>query len=108
MSSNLIQLTDDNFEEEIINAKKPALIDFWATWCNPCQMIAPIIAEIADEYESKLIVGKLDVEDNHLISSKYNIRSIPTLLIIIDGEVKDSLVGAIPKEKLKNIIDNYI
>lgn len=104
----LITLTDDNFEEEVLKSDKPVLIDFWATWCGPCRMIAPIVEEMSTEYEGKAKIGKLDVDSNQKTSIKYGVRSIPTLLIFKDGEVKQTIIGAIPKpqivEKLESVI----
>ena len=104
----LIKLTDENFEDEVIKSDKPVLIDFWATWCSPCRMIAPIVEELATEYEGKAKIGKLDVDSNQQTSIKYGVRSIPTLLIFKDGEVKETIIGAVPKknivEKLNSVI----
>jgi thioredoxin 1 len=92
-----ITATDSNFDAEVINSDKPVLVDFWATWCGPCRMIAPVIEEIASEYEGKAKVAKLDVDANPQVSMKYGIRSIPTLLIFKNGQVVDQIVGAVPK-----------
>ncbi len=97
-----IEITDDNFETEVIKSDKPVLIDFWAIWCGPCKLIAPIVEELASEYEGKLKVGKLDVDSNQQTSIKYGVRSIPTLLVFKDGELKDTVIGAVPKA---NIVD---
>ncbi|MBI1931137.1 MAG: thioredoxin [Ignavibacteriales bacterium] len=92
-----ITFTDDNFENEAINSELPVLIDFWAAWCGPCRMIAPIIEELADEFNGKLKVGKLDVDVNQQTAIKYGVRSIPTVLLLKDGKVKDTIIGAVPK-----------
>jgi thioredoxin 1 len=98
----LITITDDNFEEEVIKSDKPVLIDFWAVWCGPCRMVAPIVEELASEYEGKVKIGKLDVDSNQQTSIKFGVRSIPTILIFKDGKVKETIIGAVPK---KNIVE---
>ena len=98
----LITITDDNFEEEVIKSDKPVLIDFWAVWCGPCRMVAPIVEELAMEYEGKVKIGKLDVDSNQQTSIKFGVRSIPTILIFKDGKVKETIIGAVPK---KNIVE---
>ena len=95
-----ITFTDENFEEEVVNSDKPVLIDFWAVWCGPCKIIAPVIEELAGEYEGKVKVGKLDVDENQRVSIKYGVRSIPTLLIFKNGKVKDTIIGAVPKAQI--------
>ncbi len=95
-----ITFTDSNFEEEVIKSDKPVLIDFWAVWCGPCKIIAPVVEELAAEYEGKIKVGKLDVDENQQASIKYGVRSIPTLLIFKDGKVKDTIIGAVPKSQI--------
>jgi thioredoxin 1 len=99
---NLVEITDDNFETEVINSDKPVLIDFWAVWCGPCKLIAPIVEELANEYDGKVKIGKLDVDSNQQTSIKFGVRSIPTLLLFKDGKLKETIIGAVPK---KNIVD---
>lgn len=96
--SNVIELNDKNFEEEVIKSDKPVLVDFWAAWCGPCKMIAPYVEKISADYQGKLKVGKLDVDANPTISSTYGIKSIPTLLIFKDGSQVDQIVGAVSQE----------
>lgn len=98
--SKPIELTDDTFEAEVLNSETPVLVDFWAVWCGPCRMIAPVVEELANEYDGKLKVGKVDVDSNPKVSMEYGIRSIPTLLIFKGGEVVDTIVGAVPKTHL--------
>jgi thioredoxin 1 len=108
--SKPIEITDANFEEEVINSEVPVLIDFWAIWCGPCKVIAPVVEEIASEYEGKIKVGKLDVDHNPNSAVQYGIRSIPTLLIFNDGKVSDQLIGALPKaqivERVQKVLSN--
>lgn len=98
--SHPIHLTDDAFEQEVLKSEVPVVIDFWATWCGPCRMIAPIIEEMATEYEGKAKICKLDVDSNQKTAMNYGIRSIPTVLIFKGGEVVDSIVGAVPKNHI--------
>jgi thioredoxin 1 len=104
----LVTLTDDNFEEEVLKSDIPVLIDFWAVWCGPCRMIAPIVEEMATEYEGKAKIGKLDVDSNQQTSIKYGVRSIPTLLIFKDGEVKETIIGAVPKAHLVDKLESVL
>ena len=100
-----IEITDANFINEVEKSSIPVLIDFWAVWCGPCKMIAPIVEELAGQYDGKVKIGKLDVDNNPGVATKYGIRSIPTLLLFKDGKLVDQIVGAVPKghieEKLK-------
>ena len=93
-----VEITDDNFESEVLKSGTPVLIDFWAVWCGPCKIIAPIVEELALEYDGKIKVGKLDVDSNQQTSIKYGVRSIPTLLLFKDGNVKETIIGAVPKK----------
>ena len=103
-----IQFTDANFEQEVLKSDKPVLIDFWAVWCGPCKMIAPFVKEIASEYEGKVKVGKVDVDNNPQISVTYGIRSIPTLLIFKGGKVVDQIIGAVPKNTITAKLDGQL
>ncbi len=103
-----IEVTDSNFQTEVINSDKPVLIDFWAVWCGPCKMIAPTIEEIAKEYDGKLKVCKLDVDSNPKTAMQYGIRSIPTLLIIKGGQVAEQIVGAVQKGKLVEKVTQHL
>jgi len=93
-----VEITDDNFKTEVLEADKPVLIDFWAVWCGPCKLIAPVVEELASEYDGKIKVGKLDVDSNQQTSIKYGVRSIPTLLIFKEGKIKETIIGAVPKK----------
>ncbi len=95
-----ITITSENFES-LKNGSQPLVVDFWATWCGPCRMLAPVIAELAEEYNGKIAVGKCDVEDNEELAVQFGIRNIPTILFFKDGQVVDKLVGAQPKAKLQ-------
>jgi len=97
-----VEITDNNFETEVLKSDKPVLIDFWAVWCGPCKLIAPIVEELAGEYDGRVKIGKLDVDSNQQTSIKYGVRSIPTLLLFKDGNLKETIIGAVPK---KNIVD---
>lgn len=92
-----VVFTDANFESEVLQSNIPVLVDFWAVWCGPCKMIAPIVDELAGEYEGKAKIGKLDVDENQETAIKYGVRSIPTILIFKDGKVADTIIGAVPK-----------
>lgn len=108
MAKNTIELTDANFESEVLQSDVPVLVDFWADWCAPCRAIAPAVEEIADEYEGKAKVGKLDVDNNQQVAMEYGIRSIPTLLIFKNGEVAEQIIGAVPKTQLSSKLNNTI
>ena len=103
-----VEFTDANFEEKALKSDKPVIIDFWAEWCGPCRMVAPIIEELAKDYDGKAIIGKVDVDANNEISAKYGIRNIPTILFLKNGEVMDKQVGAVQKSVLAEKLDKLL
>ena len=104
----MVQITDDNFESEVIRSNLPVLIDFWAPWCGPCKSIAPVIEELAREYEGKLKVAKLNVDENPITPSRYGVRGIPNLLILKGGAVKEQMVGVVAKSRLIDAIEKVL
>ena len=108
MGANTVEITDSNFETEVLKSTVPVLIDFWAAWCGPCRALAPAVDAVADEYKGKVKVGKLDVDANGSTSAKFNIRGIPTLLLFKDGQVKEQLVGLVDKSKITDAIKKHI
>jgi thioredoxin 1 len=107
-SANVKHVTDATFEADVLKSDKPVLVDFWAPWCGPCRAIAPIIDELADQYAGKLKVVKINVDDNPSTPMRYNVRGIPNLLIIKDGQVKNQIVGAVPKSNLVKAVDTAL
>jgi thioredoxin 1 len=105
MAGKALEVTDANFEDAILNAERPALVDFWAVWCGPCRIVSPIVEEIAAEYDGRLVVGKLDVDSNRDTAVRFGIQAIPTLLLVKDGEIADRIVGAVDKNSLKTKLD---
>ncbi len=106
--AKITQVGDDNFEAEVIHSDLPVLIDFWAPWCGPCKSIAPVIEELARDYEGKLKVTKLNVDDNPITPSRYGVRGIPNLIILKGGNVKQQIVGAVPKSRLVDAIEKVL
>ena len=100
-----LEITDENFEETVLNSSKPVLVDFWAAWCGPCRMVGPIIDEISTEYAEKAVVGKVDVDANQEFAAKYGVRNIPTVLVFQNGEVVGRQVGVAPKASYTDAID---
>lgn len=103
-----VSVTDDNFKEEVIDADAPVLVDFWAAWCGPCRMIAPMIEELASEFEGRAKIVKVDVDHNPKVAMQFGIRSIPTLLFFKDGEVADQLIGASSKKTLAEKLESLV
>ncbi|MDD9856689.1 MAG: thioredoxin TrxA [Gammaproteobacteria bacterium] len=108
MSSKIVHVSDESFEEEVLNADIPVLIDYWAEWCGPCKMIAPILDELAEEYGGRVKIAKLNIDDNPETPPKYGIRGIPTLMIFKDGNVEATKVGAVSKSQLTDFIENNV
>jgi thioredoxin 1 len=106
--SKPVAISDSTFDQEVIKADKPVVVDFWATWCGPCKMIAPILEEVATEYDGKLKVAKIDVDSNTKVASQYQIMSIPTLLFFKNGQLVDQVIGAIPKAQLINRLSKIL
>lgn len=104
----IVHVSDATFKDEVLNSEEPVLVDFWATWCGPCRMVAPVVEEIAGDTEGKLKVAKLDVDANVVTSSEYKIMSIPTLMVFKGGKVVDKLVGFMPKDAMMNVINKHI
>jgi thioredoxin 1 len=100
-----LEITDANFEELVLKAEKPVLVDFWAEWCGPCRMIGPVVEELHGEYEGKALIGKVNVDNNPNVSAQFGVRNIPTILFIKGGEVVDKVVGAVPKAQLASKLD---
>jgi len=105
MNEHVKEVTDQSFDQEVLQSQEPVLVDFWAAWCAPCRMLAPTIDQVADDYAGKAKIVKLNVDDNAETSGRYNIRGIPTLLLFKDGEVKEQIVGATSKDHISRLID---
>ena len=108
MSDNIVNVTDASFEEEVLKSDIPVLVDYWAEWCGPCKMIAPVLADIADEYAGRLKICKLNIDENEETAPKFNVRGIPTLMIFKDGNQEATKVGALSKSQLTAFIDSNI
>lgn len=106
--AELLTVTSDNFETEVLQSELPVLVDFWAPWCGPCRVISPLVEEMASEYAGKLMVGKLNVDDHPSIAQKYNITGIPALLFFKDGGVTNTVVGAVPKAVLQDNVEQVV
>ncbi len=103
-----LEITDSNFEEVVLKADKPVLIDFWAEWCGPCRMVGPVVEELAKDYEGKAVIGKVNVDENPEISVRYGIRNIPALLFLKNGEIVDKQIGAVPKSVLNEKLEKQL
>ncbi len=108
MSKNIVHVSDESFEQEVLNASEPVLIDYWAEWCGPCKMIAPIIDELAEEYGEKIKIAKFNIDENPETPPKYGIRGIPTLMLFKNGNVEATKVGAVSKSQLAAFIDSNL
>ncbi|MGB5253432.1 MAG: thioredoxin TrxA [Sedimenticolaceae bacterium] len=108
MSDKIVHVTDDNFETEVLQSSAPVLVDYWAEWCGPCKMIAPVLDEIAGEYQGRVKIAKLNIDDNPNTPPRYGIRGIPTLMLFKDGEVEATKVGAVSKSQLTAFIDSNL
>ena len=103
-----LQITDASFDEVVLKSDKPVLVDFWATWCGPCRMLGPVIEELTTEYEGRVVVGKVDVDNNQEFAAKYGVRNIPTVLVFKDGEVVGRQVGVAPKKTYTDALDSLL
>ncbi|GBD40094.1 MAG: thioredoxin [Deltaproteobacteria bacterium] len=107
-NADIVELKDSNFDNEVLKSQLPVLVDFWAPWCGPCRVLAPVVEEIASSYKGKLKVAKLNVDENQEIAMKYGIRSIPTLILFKDGKALDQIIGAVPKSEIEKMIKKVI
>lgn len=108
MSKNILNVTDDSFEHDVVNADTPVLVDFWAEWCGPCKMIAPVLDEIASEYAGRLKVAKINIDENQTTPQKFGVRGIPTLMLFKNGELESTKVGAVSKSQLSAFLDSNL
>lgn len=106
--SKPVVITDSNFEDEVLKSDKPVLVDFWAEWCGPCKLVAPVLEEIAKDYNGKVKIAKLDVDHYQVVAARYGIRSIPTLMVFNNGEVVDQVIGAVPKPMITQKLDQVL
>jgi len=108
MSDNIIKLTDAEFEQSVLKASQPTLVDFWAEWCAPCRQLTPVVEQMADTYKGKLQVAKMNIDEQPQTPTQYAVRAIPTLLLFKDGEVVDQIVGLVSKSKLEELVNKHL
>ncbi len=104
----ILEVTDQNFDQEVLKSDQPVIVDFWAAWCGPCKALAPVVDEIAKQYQGKVKVGKMDVDKNQATPMRYGVRGIPTLLVFKGGQVREQIVGFVPKETIEKAIDKNL
>jgi len=107
-ANGIVEITDENFDRDVLKSEQPVVVDFWAAWCGACKALAPIVDEVAADYNGKVKVGKMDVDRNAATPQRYGIRGIPTILIFKDGKVQEQIVGYVPKETIQKAIDKYV
>src|SRR6058998_1537153 len=108
MAGNVMSIGDNDFKREVLDSSQPVLVDFWATWCGPCRAIAPVVDELAQQYQGKVKIGKMDVDRNSATPIRYGVRGIPTLLVFKGGQVKEQIVGYVPKETIQKALDKHL
>jgi thioredoxin 1 len=108
MSEKITEVTNANFDDTVIKSEKPVLVDFWAEWCSPCRMLSPVVDEIAQNYEGKIVVGKINIDEQEVLAQKFGVMSIPTLILFKDGKAVQKSVGVVGKDKIKNMIDTVL